>query len=66
MHKSDTTLQVMIRCPLTGRAIATGLRADPRTWNDRAIGLNRAPCPECKVVHAWSKSDAFLESTDDP
>jgi len=54
-------LQVMIRCSLTGRAIHTGLTADPKTWKDRHIGLNRVSCPECKQIHAWSKSDAYLE-----
>jgi hypothetical protein len=54
-------LQVMIRCPVTGRAIPTGLMADPASWNTRPIGLNRVSCPECKQTHAWSKSDAYLE-----
>jgi hypothetical protein len=53
--------RVMIRCPVTGRGVPTGLTADPRTWPARPIGLNRMPCPDCKQVHAWSKSDAFLE-----
>jgi hypothetical protein len=56
--------QVMIRCPVTGRAIVTGLVADPRTWKDRPIGLNRVSCPDCKQMHAWSKSDAYLEGSD--
>jgi len=53
--------RVMIRCPVTGRAIPTGLMADPATWHSRPIGLNRVSCPDCKQVHAWSKSDAYLE-----
>lgn len=53
--------QVMIQCPLTGRAIPTGLTADPKTWKDRHIGLNRVSCPACKQIHAWSKKDAHLE-----
>jgi len=63
-HSRDgETLPVMIRCPVTGRAIATGLTADPRTWNDRPIGLNRVSCPECKQIHAWNKSDTYLEDS---
>lgn len=53
--------RVMIRCPVTGRAVPTGLTADPATWSARPIGLNRVSCPECKQVHAWSKKDASLE-----
>ncbi len=59
--KEVNLLRVMIRCPATGRAIPTGLTADPARWNTRPIGLNRVSCPECKQVHACSKSDAHLE-----
>lgn len=55
--------RVMIRCPVTGRAIPTGLTADPATWQSRPIGLNRVSCPECKQVHAWTKGDAHLEGS---
>ena len=55
--------RVMIRCPVTGRAIPTGLTADPATWQSRPIGLNRVSCAECKQVHAWSKGDAHLEGS---
>ena len=37
----------------------TGMTADPTTWADRPIGLDRAPCPGCKLAHAWSKKDCF-------
>jgi len=53
----------MIYCPVTGRAIPTGLTADQATWHARPIGLNRVSCPECKQVHAWSKGDAHLEDS---
>jgi hypothetical protein len=53
--------RVMIRCPVTGHAIPTAIMADPATWSSRPIGLNRMSCPNCKQVHAWSKSDAYLE-----
>ncbi len=52
----------MIRCPLTGRAIPTGLTADAKTWKDRHIGLNRVSCPAYKQIHVWSKKDAHLEN----
>lgn len=58
--------RVMIRCPVKGSLIATGLVADLKTWNDRPIGLNRVACPACKQSHAWSKQDAFLEGSFDP
>ena len=54
-------LRVMIRCPVTGRSIPTGLTADPSTWAARPLSPNRVPCPECKQTHVWSKADASLE-----
>jgi hypothetical protein len=34
MVRRDADLgRVIIRCPLTGRSIPTGLTADPATWN---------------------------------
>jgi hypothetical protein len=63
VQRDPDHLRVMIRCPVTGRAVPTGLTADPTTWEARPIGLNRVPCPECKQVHAWSKSDASLEGS---
>jgi hypothetical protein len=60
MYRERVLLQVVIRCPVTGREIATGLTADPKTWKDRHIGLNRVSCPACKQIHAWSKGDATL------
>jgi hypothetical protein len=61
MQKDAEILQVMIRCPVTGGAIRTGLTADPKSWKDRPVGLNKVSCPECKQIHAWSKTDAYLE-----
>jgi hypothetical protein len=58
--------RVMIRCPVKGSPIATGLVADPKAWDARPIGLNRVACPACKQLHAWSKQDAFLEASFDP
>ena len=58
---SGEPVRVMIRCPVTGNAVATGLMAHPKTWDARPIGLNKALCPACKQSHAWSKKDAFLE-----
>ena len=55
--------RVKIRCWVTGEAVETGLMADPKTWEARPIGLNRALCRACKQSHAWSKKDAFLEGS---
>jgi len=61
MSKDDDMVRVMIRCPVNGDPIPTGLMADPKFWSARPIGLNRVLCPVCKQSHAWNKKDAFLE-----
>jgi hypothetical protein len=63
MDGSPNLVRVMIPCSVTGRAVPTGLTADPAHWDARPLGLNRVGCPECKQVHAWSKADASLEQT---
>lgn len=52
-------VRMMIRCPSTRRSIPTGLTTDPTTWS--VVGLNKVSCPECKQVHMWTQSDAYLE-----
>lgn len=63
MSRDPGQRRVMVRCPVSGRAVPTGLTADPATWSTRVIGLNRVSCPECKQVHAWTKKDASLEGS---
>jgi len=62
MREDSNQIRVLIQCPVTGRAVPTGIRADPATWSTRPIGLNKMSCPDCKQVHAWSKKDATLDS----
>jgi hypothetical protein len=64
--KEPNYVRVMIRCPVTGRGIPTGLTAEASTWHARPIGLNRVSCPACKQLHAWSKGDAHLEGSGGP
>ena len=63
MNHIGGPVQVMIRCPVTGDSIATGLMTDSKCWDARPIGLNRAFCPACKQSHAWNKKDGFLEGS---
>jgi hypothetical protein len=64
MARKDPNLRrVMIRCPVTGRAVPATLTTDPATWDIRPIDLYRGSCPDCKQIHAWSKKDASLEGS---
>jgi hypothetical protein len=58
--------RVVIRCHATGEIIATGFEADAKSWDERQLGDNRAPCSACKQSHAWTKSDAWLEENAAP
>jgi len=62
VHDETEPVRVMIRCQATNRAIATGLETIASVWKDRPIGINKVFCPECRGVHAWKKSDAYLET----
>ena len=53
--------RVLIKCPVLGRSIPTGLEVDAESWETRQLGDNRAFCPACKQTHTWTKSDAWLE-----
>jgi hypothetical protein len=52
--------RVMIRCPVTGNPVPTGMNVtslDGVTMRDNVLGN----CPECGRDHVWSGEDAFLE-----
>jgi hypothetical protein len=60
--------KIMIKCLSTGQAVSTGMATDQAAWNRLAAEWAGGPfrCPACHMVHAWSKSDAFLEIVDLP
>jgi hypothetical protein len=61
IYDETELVRVMIRCHATKRAVATGLETTASAWKDRPVGINKVSCPECRRVHAWTKSDAYLE-----
>ena len=53
---------VMIKCPTTGKPIATGLATeslDAEPLRDEVVS-----CPECGEDHVWQREDAYLEDQD--
>jgi hypothetical protein len=59
---NETKHTVLIRCPNTGKSIATGIRltaADDLGKLSRARRFTQCPC--CKTVHSWLPSEASLE-----
>ena len=51
---------VMIRCPKTGRAISTGIRADVATFHATPVFFSQVLCPLCQLTHEWFAKDAWI------
>jgi hypothetical protein len=51
---------VMIRCPVTGRAVSTAIETDPATFRKLPAVAGRMRCPACERDHAWTISSAWL------
>ena len=51
---------VMIRCPRTGREIATGYEADPERFRSMPVFFARSYCPLCRTEHEWFAKQAWV------
>ena len=51
---------LMIKCPATGRDIATGIDADRRSFARTAVLFSRAYCPFCRSNHEWFAKQAWV------
>ncbi|HET9904617.1 MAG TPA: hypothetical protein VFQ27_13055 [Xanthobacteraceae bacterium] len=54
---------IMIKCPVTGAAIATGLTAEPATFARSPVFFSRTLCPYCRQTHEWFAAEAWVEET---
>jgi hypothetical protein len=52
---------VMIKCPATGIAIPTGIRADRSSFARTPVFIARAHCPICQTDHEWFAKDAWVQ-----
>lgn len=52
---------VMIRCPQSGRAIATGFVADRAEFRRKPVFMARAFCPICRGEHEFFAREAWVE-----
>jgi hypothetical protein len=58
---------VMIRCPETGRDIATGIVTDRESFAATPVFFARVFCPICRTEHEWFVKEAWLcEATPAP
>lgn len=51
---------IMIRCPRTGRAIATGIAADHETFRCSPVFFGRTRCSICQTNHEWFSGEAWI------
>ena len=57
---------VMIKCPDTGRDIATGIVADRASFNSTPVFFARVHCPLCGTEHEWFAKQAWVCEADSP
>lgn len=52
--------EVLIRCPVTHRLLATGIALDVECFRRAELPEMTVSCPFCDRPHTWRKEDAFL------
>jgi hypothetical protein len=50
---------IMIRCPMFGMAVPTGITTEVIVLNTLDFPL-KMQCPACRQIHSWSRSDAWI------
>jgi hypothetical protein len=55
---------LMVRCPNTGQALATGRYVDSATFRCTPVFFSRTHCPLCKLVHEWFAKDAWVSDSE--
>jgi hypothetical protein len=51
---------VMVRCPETGRDIATGIVTDRESFRSTPVFFARVYCPICRAQHEWFAQEAWV------
>ena len=51
---------VMIRCPVTGRAVSTAIETEPSVFRRLPEVPGHMRCPACGKDHVWTISSAWL------
>jgi predicted RNA-binding Zn-ribbon protein involved in translation (DUF1610 family) len=52
---------VMIKCPISGRVVATGIELEEETFTQLPNVGSGMTCPGCGGHHIWRKADAWLD-----
>lgn len=54
---------LLIKCPLSGRPISTGIEIEADSLLNLPDVLSHVKCPECRLEHAWWAREAWLEES---
>jgi hypothetical protein len=57
---------VRTKCPVTGRAIDTGIETDKVSFGRFPHFVGRVFCPHCQSEHGWSRDTAWVAEDDEP
>jgi hypothetical protein len=58
--------KIMIRCPIVGRNVPTGLTTEKIFFDSLPDNLEiPIRCPACMKVHKWRRKDAWIEKASD-
>ena len=55
-----TMAKVMIKCPVTGKPVFTGMDF-PKNMDMSGVRNNSVGCPHCGRSHTWDGKDAYFE-----
>ena len=55
---------VMVRCPRTGRDIATGMVSDRESFRAMPVFFARVYCPACRTEHEWFAQEAWVRESE--
>ena len=50
----------MIKCPNTGQAISTGIKADRSSYSSTPVFYSSTYCPICRTDHDWFAPQAWV------
>ncbi|NOJ40818.1 hypothetical protein [Bradyrhizobium australiense] len=56
---------VMIKCPRTGEAIPTGMKADRESFRRSPVFFARTFCSSCQSNHEWFAREAWVREPEE-
>ncbi len=57
--------EVMFKCPETGAAISTGIKADRERFRRSVVFFARTYCSLCRTDHEWFAKDAWVRESNE-